>query len=303
VRGRRHPLDVLRRALLLVFCVLVPLGGAAFAADSKQLPLGDGKISAGPRAGYIFSCGLGPGGGGAFADGPWIHGATFDLDAKTAVHGAVSWPDHRLTITASGAAIHITTNDLPSHPTGTFPIASADPAYRYDRNPNSIRAQSFDVSLPVSPGAAASPSCLPGGPIGVMLSGAYLFDGLDAMGRDAVAHEVQDRCGGHPQPQGAYHYHDLTPCLASGPPGRHSALVGYALDGFPIYGPLGNGGKVLTNADLDACHGMTGPVILRGKKVVLYHYVATAEYPYTLGCFHGTPVHAGGAVGGPPPPR
>ena len=292
---------MLRRASLLTLCVLAALGGGAFAAGSKQLPLGDGKISAGPRAGYVYSCGTGGGAGGAFADGPWIHGATFDLDAKTSVQGAVSWPAHRLTITVAGGAIHITTNDLPSHTTGSFPIASGDPAYLYDRNPNSIRAQAFDVKLPLSPKAAASPSCLPGGPIGVLLSGAYLFDALDGEGRDAVAHEVQDHCAGHPQQGGAYHYHDLSPCVYSGPPGRQSSLVGYALDGYPIYGPLGAGGKVLSNSDLDACHGTTGPVILRGKKVTIYHYVATAEYPYTLGCFRGTPVHAGGVVGGPPP--
>jgi len=293
---------VLRRVSILILCMLAVAGGAAVASGPKSLPLGDGKISAGPRAGYIFSCGMGGGGGGAFADGPWIHGSTFDPSAKTSVQGAVSWPAHKLTITVTGGAVHITTNDLPSHATGTFPIASGDPAYLYDRNPNTIRAQAFDVRLPLSPKAAASPSCLPGGPIGVLLSGAYLFDGLDAMGRDAVAHEVQDRCAGHPQQGGAYHYHDLSPCIDSGPPGQHSSLVGYALDGYPIYGPLGEGGKTLTNADLDACHGTTGPVILRGKKVTIYHYVATAEYPYTLGCFHGTPVHAGGVVGGPPPP-
>jgi len=294
---------VLRRVSILILSLLTVAGGAAVAAGPKSLPLGDGKVSAGPRAGYIFSCGMGGGGGGgAFADGPWIHGSTFDPGAKTSVQGAVSWPAHRLTITVAGGALHITTNDLPSHPTGSFPIASGDPAYLYDRNPNSIRAQAFDVSLPLSPKAAASPSCLPGGPIGVLLSGAYLFDGLDAMGRDAVAHEVQDRCAGHPQQSGAYHYHDLSPCIYSGPAGQHSSLVGYALDGYPIYGPLGDGGKTLGNADLDACHGTTGPVILRGKKVTIYHYVATAEYPYTLGCFHGTPVHAGGVVGGPPPP-
>ena len=291
----------MRRALLLVLCVSALLGGAALAGGAKQLPVGDGKVSSGPRVGYVYSCGTGPGGGGAFRDGPWIHGTTFDPSAKTAVQGAVSWPAHRLAITASGGAIHITTNDLPSHTTGTFPIASGDPAYAYDRNPNAIRAQSFDVTLP-APRAAAAPSCLPGGPIGVLLSGAYLFDALDAMGRDAVAHEVQDHCSGHPERSGAYHYHDLTPCLPAGSPRVHSPLVGYALDGFPIYGPRSAGGKLLTNADLDACHGTTGPVILRGKKVVSYHYVATAEYPYTLGCFHGTPIHAGGPVGGPPPP-
>ena len=29
---------------------------------------------------------------------------------------------------------------------------------------------------------------------------------------------------------------------------------------------------------------------LDGEKVKTYHYEATLEYPYTLGCFRGTPV-------------
>ncbi len=29
-----------------------------------------------------------------------------------------------------------------------------------------------------------------------------------------------------------------------------------------------------------------------GATVDLYHYVATAEYPYTVGCYRGTPVTA-----------
>ena len=284
-------------------CWLVLVAGAALGASSKELPLGDGHISSTPRVGYVDSCGMGPGGvGGAFRDRPWIHGSNYDPDAKISVQGSVSWPAHRLAITVSGGQVHITTNDLPNHATGTFPVAPGDAAYAYDRNPNAIRAQTFDVALSASPKAAASPSCLPGGPIGVLLTGAYLFDALDATGRDAVAHEIQDHCNGHPGPGGSYHYHDLTPCLPAGSPGKPSPLVGYALDGFPIYGPRGDGGRVLTNADLDACHGTTGPVILRGRKVTIYHYVATAAYPHTLGCFHGTPVHAGGVVGLPPPP-
>ena len=75
---------------------------------------------------------------------------------------------------------------------------------------------------------------------------------VDAPGRDAVAHEIQDRCQGHPQITGVYHYHSVTSCLDNKriPNGR-SELVGYALDGFAIYGPHDVGGKLLSSDDLD----------------------------------------------------
>src|SRR6266540_246294 len=119
---------------------------------------------------------------------------------------------------------------------------------------------------------------------------------VDANDRDAVAHETQDACGGHPQQSGVYHYHSIPSCLTDGEAtNRPSGLVGYALDGIPIYGPRGEGGKLVTNDDLDACHGRTSWVTFNGKRVRIYHYQATLEYPYTVGCFRATPVS--GAVG------
>ncbi|MGL1604072.1 hypothetical protein ACSTI6_23330, partial [Vibrio parahaemolyticus] len=67
----------------------------------------------------------------------------------------------------------------------------------------------------------------------------------------------------------------------------HSALVGYAIDGFGIFGRYGPGGKLLTSADLDACHGHTHAIPWDGKMVVLYHYHATWDFPYTIGCLKG----------------
>ena len=87
-------------------------------------------------------------------------------------------------------------------------------------------------TLPLSPRLAATASCLPFGPIGVTTNGVELFNALDAQKRDAVAHEVQDACGGHPGPNGAYHYHAISPCIRTN---GSSTLVGYALDGFGIY--------------------------------------------------------------------
>ncbi len=137
--------------------------------------------------------------------------------------------------------------------------------------------------------AAATPTCLPGGAIGVLLTGSVFFDALDGEGRDALAHETQDLCQAHPEPSGEYHYHSLTTCL-SDPGTGHSALLGYARDGFGIYGVRGENGETLTNADLDACHGHSHSITWDGQTVTLYHYHATNEYPYTLGCFKGTPI-------------
>ncbi len=275
-------------------------GGASFGAagtsstDPAFLPIGDGKVTtSGPQRGYVYRCGSGmapPGGGGAFADGPWIRAdGTYDLTAKAIVDGAVRWPTARFKIRLTATRRVFGGNGLPEkQTTGVFPIQAGDDAYQYDRNPNSIRAGSVAYSLPRHPKRAASPSCLSEGAIGIARNGVAIFDGLDALQRDAVAHEVQDACGGHPQQQGVYHYHSIPACLLAGESTkRPSGLVGFALDGFPIYGPRGAGGRLLTNADLDACHGRVGRVRLDGRVQRIYHYHATLEYPYTLGCFRG----------------
>ncbi len=49
-----------------------------------------------------------------------------------------------------------------------------------------------------------------------------------------------DRCCGHPDPDGTYHYHKYPICMKSpwADDGTdHSPLIGFAFDGFPIYGP------------------------------------------------------------------
>lgn len=102
-----------------------------------------------------------------------------------------------------------------------------------------------------------------------------------------MAYEIQDDCSGHPEMRGAYHYHSLTPCIEDESEG-HSDLVGYAMDGFGIYGPRGEDGETLTNADLDECHGHTHEIEWDGEALDMYHYHATWEYPYTLGCYVGT---------------
>jgi YHYH protein len=258
--------------------------------DPTRLPLGDGKIGSSAEVGRVFSCQTTfPPAGGAFKDGSWIKpDGSFDLTTKAVVDGSASWTSSQ-SITMDDTTNSITGNGLPNHTTGIFPVSLSDDAYQFDRNPNAIQAQTITYNLPTNPMVAAIPTCLGLGPIGITLTGAVFFNALDATGKDAVAHELQDACQGHPERTGQYHYHSLTSCL-SDPGSGHSSLMGYALDGFGIYGKRGENGELLTNADLDACHGHTHEIVWNTKTVAMYHYHATDEYPYTLGCYRGTPI-------------
>jgi YHYH protein len=232
-------------------------------------------------------------GGGAQHVGPWIHGKTWDLTQKITVRGRITWPEAQFSITTGGASRLVsrilTGNDLPVNtPTGQFPIARDDPAWQIDRNPNRVAPQDIQLVLPRDPKTAGSPSCVPMGLIGVALNGVAIFNALDDAGRDAVAHEVQDLCNGHPQMRGEYHYHGPSPCLPDET--GLNTLIGYAIDGFGIYSMYDANGREITTADLDECHGRVSDVPWDGRSVSLYHYVLTRDYPYTVGCFRGTPV-------------
>ena len=117
------------------------------------------------------------------------------------------------------------------------------------------------------------------------------------------------------------HYHSQSECIDDNEPGQgHSPLIGYALDGFGIYGHHGEQGETLTNDDLDECHGHTHEIEWDGETASMYHYHATWD-PYTVSRFRGEPaqmqvipnemptggggahpVDAVGPPGGAPPP-
>ena len=256
--------------------------------DVTHLTLGDNKTSTTPQRGYVFSCMTQFNGGGAQGTGSWINSdGTWDLTKKISVDGSVTWPHSFTIVLQNNGRRLLSSNDLPDHPTGIFPISSSDDAYQVDRNPNSIQSHTVQFSVPTNPTAAAQPTCV-GGEVGILLSGVIIFSSFDAEGRDAVAHEVQDNCDGHPQESDYYHYHSLSNCMQDTTSG-HSALVGYAFDGFGIYGYYGKDGKEITNNDLDECHGHSHLIEWDGQMVEIYHYHATREFPYVVGCFHGTP--------------
>lgn len=279
--------------------------------DETAIPLGDGRATTTrpTEPGYLFVCTIASGGGGAFFS-PWVGETTWDKTQKVTVDGENYYSDATSSFRADGELRVISTNGLPvDNPSGNFPIATSDDAYAYDRNPHRVQAQSATVSIPRNPVVADQPSCTPMGAIGVAVNGVAIFNAIDGESRDAVAHEVQDVCDGHPERSGTYHYHNGSACLTEQAPSGQATLIGYALDGFGIFAEKDRAGNLKTNADLDVCHGLTSVVPWNGKTQSVYHYSVTVEFPYTVGCFMGTPVtlttqQTGGGQSppqGPPP--
>jgi len=134
-----------------------------------------------------------------------------------------------------------------------------------------------------------------------------------------------DCCTGHSDYDAAYHYHFPPSCLlaqankAAPVSDGHSAQVGWAEDGFPIYGPLGPGGVEIRNCGTsgahatycqDECGGYEGE--LPGVDNYKYRYYITGKvgdlntlpstpmpdseelyYPYTIRCYRGCTMSSG----------
>lgn len=264
------------------------------AIDPTKLPLGDQKyVTDGPKKGYIFACDAkmfqqidGP---GASKVGEWINKAngTYDVTKKVSFQGDIFFSKADFSVTIAGDSRVVKSNGLPYQvPTGKFPVSTSDPAYQYDKNPNQITEQNICFSIAAKPTVASTASCIYK-EVGITLDGVPLHGPLSSDGNTELAYEIQDLCTGGPQPGGGYHRHALSDCTPHIK--ENNALVGYALDGFGIYSPFDDQGKEYSTGDLDECHGITSDIMWEGKKVNMYHYVLTRDYPYTVACFKGMP--------------
>ncbi len=165
--------------------------------------------------------------------------------------------ESRARIEREGDTRRIESNGIPDHRVGAFPNRG---------NPHKISAQNYDYRLPANPkpgreitplhasatsGRGAGP---PNMPFGIALNG-VLFDPGTAefWNGDRAADWNYEALGGavglgvdenhaHVQPNGAYHYHGLPTFYLKErgvAPDKHSPLIGWAADGFPIYALYG----------------------------------------------------------------
>ena len=158
-------------------------------------------------------------------------------------------------------------------------------------------AESYDASssFPLVPEMGSSSSPTGNGAIGVAISGAVFFNPFEGDGSGTIANNDNetidsvpciDACGGHPLPNAiSYHYHGIPFCITDSVdmPGEHSVLIGYLLDGYPIYGPQDVDGAEPT--DLDECLGHVGPTPEFEEDT--YHYHVTSVENFITDCYSG----------------
>ncbi|MBG30154.1 MAG: hypothetical protein CMI31_09150 [Opitutae bacterium] len=184
-------------------------------------------------------------------------------------------------------------------------------------NPNQITVATEVFRIPLTPVNNTSAAETSLGTVGVALNGIPIYNPFEDARETAAYGRIFSSCCGHPQLNGVYHYHKYPTCLrlisdnwksekekcdevdALLVSGRHSPLIGFAVDGWPIYGPVGwrsesnqtgvllkssysgttdsagNPAYVAGSGDLDECNGITSPTPEFPKGI--YHYVMSIE--------------------------
>jgi hypothetical protein len=187
--------------------------------------------------------------------------------------------------------IIIETSAFPDHKSPYFKGTQWEAEmYVQDTRPSFQQAPGNQVSvidnykfrIPVNPTEDASKTALPTATIGIAANGVPLYNQYAAANSPITTSSGEylsfDLYGGHPTPNDEYHYH-IEPNYITTAKGK-DALIGYLLDGFPVYGPLEDG-KTLVSANLDVYHGHEHAT--DEYPAGIYHYHITADSPYING--------------------
>ena len=186
-----------------------------------------------------------------------------------------------------------------------------------NNNPNGITVAEETFRIPLHPVFNNLPNNTSLGTVGVAVNGIPIYDPFENPHQGWAYGRIFSGCCGHPQINGVYHYHKYPTCLqlltgnnartekekcdeldALLANGGHSPLLGFARDGFAIYGPVGwvdsgrsskllqsgytgnddpfgNPNYITSSGDLDRCNGLTSPTPEFPEGI--YHYVMSIE--------------------------
>jgi hypothetical protein len=222
----------------------------------------------------------------------------------TPVYGSIAANIQSVSYTATTS--YVKSQGIPSYNVGPW-----------SNNPNTPSAQNKTWAITLSPTNNTGAKTTTGlGVIGIWSNGVGIFNPMDGyywnsstnaiaqgMGtwnRNAYIFEGVsfDACLGHPNQTGAYHNHVIPKCLfAATDSSAHSPIIGYAFDGFPIYGPYaytnvnGTGAikrmvpsyKLTTATTRASGPSMSTAVTIAGVASTYYAGTFLEDYTYSAG--------------------
>ena len=190
-----------------------------------------------------------------------------------------------ITIRSTGAPDHKSAYYLSGNPLYEAFSGTTFGGFTFAINPNRISTLNYTFKIPANPVVAVTHAATPLGPIGVSLNGVPFFNQYAGPNQPLTGEIVSfDQWWGHPAPGGAYHYH-VEPKYLTTVKSTKWGILGFLLDGFPVYGPQEENATLATN--LDVYHGHTHATADYPAGIYHYHFSDAAPYLNGNG-FYGT---------------
>lgn len=211
------------------------------------------------------------------------------LDAQTrcdAVKASVAEAgfSDQVTVTCKDGKAIISSDTYPDHELMTGIVGTNEQVPVPDKK--------YDAPIPLAPVLSETPQTRDAA-LGVAVNGVPIFDytgGGEMTEEDLYHHQTRhdtyqtqqlDACGGHAGRGDDYHYHIKPVCMiAQMENAGDDAIIGWAFDGFPIYGDNNPDGTPVVEGMLDVCNGQS-------DEIFGYRYHTSEDAPYIVQCLMG----------------
>lgn len=207
-----------------------------------------------------------------------------DHCAAVTVSVAEAGFDDRVTVTCTDGHAIIASDTYPDHEMMTGIVRT---------NEQVPVPADYAAPIPLNPVFAGQPLTRDAA-LGVAVNGVPIYDytaGGEMTQAELAHHQAQhdtwqtmqlDICGGHAGRGDDYHYHVAPICMiAQMDNAGDDAIIGWAFDGYPIYGDRNPDSTVVAEDALDICNGQT-------DETFGYRYHTSQDAPYIVQCLMGT---------------
>jgi len=203
--------------------------------------------------------------------------------AITASVDAAGFSDS-VTVDCSSSHAHIVSDTYPNHDMMTGIVESNEQV--------PVPAVEYSAPIPLVPKSGSSPQTRDAA-LGVAVNGVPIYDytaGGEMSVDDLSHHQTKldtlltqqlDQCGGHAGRGDDYHYHVKPVCMIEQMLNKgDDAIIGWAFDGYPIYGDNNPDGSIIKSNVLDVCNG-------QADNTFGFRYHTSKSTPYIVQCLMG----------------